>query len=120
MVVLAVAIAIATVLVDAFLFAIDLSMAPVSYLFFGCCLLLAAAVGFRRDGFLVGVFVAWVVAAAAVTSGSFAGFHGSPTVWEQYVVAAVLGGIGFGVPVGVVGYLFGRVAGLLGETLATE
>ncbi|MCT9096571.1 hypothetical protein [Haloarchaeobius sp. HME9146] len=118
-VVLAVALAIATVLVDAFLFAIDFSMAPVSYLFFGGCLLLAATVGFRRDGFLVGVFVVWVLAAAAVTSGSFAGFHGSPTVWEQYVVTAVVGGIGFGVPVGVTGYLLGRTVGLLVERTST-
>ncbi|WP_435318226.1 hypothetical protein [Haloarchaeobius sp. TZWSO28] len=105
--VLAGAIAIATLLVDSFVFVIDLSMAPFSYWFFGGCLLLAALAGFRGGGLLTSVFAVWVLGAAAVASGSFAGFHGDPTAWEQYVVGPVVGGLGVGIPVGLVGYALG-------------
>ena len=86
---------------------VDISTPLQSYAFFVGVVCFAAVSAFRNDGILVSLLMAWVVTGAAVGSGSFAGFHGDPTFWERYVVGPAVLGLGFGAPLGSLGYVLG-------------
>jgi hypothetical protein len=86
---------------------LDFSVSPHSYIFLTAVVLFVATSTFRNNGFVVSLLIAWILAVAAVASGSFAGFHGEPTFVERYVTGPAVLGLGLGIPMGIFGYVVG-------------
>jgi len=103
-----IAIAVAVLLLDSLVTMVDFSGSPLSYFFFLGVAIAASVNSFRNNGVLISVFLAWVITAGAVVSGSFAGFHSDPTVWERYIIGPTVLGFAFGAPFGLAGFLIGR------------